>query len=210
MRKYLVAFVLTTVLLSCTEVIRGSLSWRNSDNYEVTGNYFFLDKDNTKLFLPEGFALMSVNDYAKYIDTLKLPQDRKDKEMARIQYAQQVSKNFYMYRDSISESIMTAASGNFLNFNKDDARMLLNILKQNHEREKELTGFSYEKLEANYMTSGDAKIFKAVYKAINPDTKNEVYKNVYIISDNGRTFFFNLFTGFEVYFDPYVLRTRFL
>lgn len=195
--------------LSCKEVLKKSVNWTNATEYEAKGYYQFLSKDNTKLFLPEGFHEITLDDYKALLDTLKVDNKTKELDFKRIEYTKQLSKNFYIFRDSISGSMLIARSMDYMPFNKEGARVIANLVKQNMQKEEQLFGIKSERQEASYIPSGNANIFKSVYKTTYPN-KNEIFQNFYIISDKGKTFVFNFLVGFNANVDPYILRTKIL
>lgn len=204
-RIYKLLLIAITLLLfgSCKDISKEVQSWVEVDaSSEVEGTYHFLEDDGIKVYLPEVFKRYTTVEYERVLDSLLSKKDR-DLEIARLKTLRELDGNFYIYFDDVTRSTLTVNTLPFMPLRKEDAQMLLGIMRQSNEAMLAGSGLKFEKVKASYSATSKLQVFKGIFKVINPKDNTQTYQSNYVVSTDSKTFFVKLTTGYEVDFDPY-------
>ncbi|MFD2565566.1 hypothetical protein [Aquimarina rubra] len=200
------------ILISCNTVIQETQNWiekSNSNNTKILeGNYFHLENELIKTFLPEGFKRLSLETYKTILDS-SLTKTQLDNEMKRLETMRAMQGSFYLFFDPYTRSTYTLNTMPYINFSKQDATMLLSMVKQRNNQVSLNTGLDFKKLTAAYAKNKDFTMFRSIFQVDNPKENIRIFSNFYIITADKKTFMINLTTPFEVNFDRYIEKMKF-
>lgn len=197
-------------LTSCVEAIKESQKIISQEQKPIVeGKFFPLETEGIKMYLPSEFKKLSKSDYLELVeksaDTLAVNLEKERlRDLARSQ------TKVYFFQHSTSNSILTVFPTEYIKFNKSDAQMLLNDIKQHHDLLSEMSGLTFTKKEARFFETKEAQIFKSIYTINSKDITGDFFKQVYFVSFNNRSFALTLETPFLVDFDPYLEKIRVL
>ncbi|MDT0557231.1 hypothetical protein RM697_01140 [Ichthyenterobacterium sp. W332] len=201
--KLTVTLSVLLIIMSCKDISTEVKSWVDVDETsEVLGSYHILENDGIKVFLPEVFKRYSTAEYENVLDSLVSKKDF-ETEINRLKTLRELKGNFYIYFDDVTRSTFTVNTLPFMPLQKEDAQMLLGIVRQSNETMLKGTNLKFEKLKASYSSTTKLQVFKGVFKISNPKDNTETYQSNYFVSTDSKTFFIKLTTGYEVDFDPY-------
>lgn len=194
-------------VFSCAEIAREAKLWTEIEgDDEIPGSYHFLEDDGTKIFLPEEFERYSISAYQKVLDSL-LDGESYEFEVNRLNKLKDDKGELYIYFDEMSRSTYTVKTTEYLSISKDEAQMLLGMIRSTMESSKKKLPLEVEKISAKYSGSPKKFVFKALYKITNNKENYEWYNASYIITSNLKTVYIHLVTSFNPNFDPYILKT---
>lgn len=205
--KYSIVLLITVILTACVDVAREAVLWTEVEaDEEPPGTYHLLEEDGTKIFLPKEFSRYSVSDFQKVLDSV-LDGKEYESEINRINKLKDARGSFYIYFDDESRSSITISTVEYTQIEKDEAQMLLGMIRSNLDYEALQKNIKIEKVTAKYSGMKSKYVFKAIYKLTDVETNRSWYNSSYIVTSNLKTVFIQLVTGFEADFDPYILKT---
>lgn len=210
MKKYLVAFVLI-VAFSCKKESKGFDEKKLLKPVDF-GEYHAIGQSGLKVFLPEGFKALTESDKQAIVDAIE---DEKTRDYVKKNYNMRkfATVDFYdFYNFELSSDIIVATLP-YMPFSKQNAKELLYYIRKANEKEEEVTDIYHEKVKATYSGGTDFQMFKAIYMLKTYDeVKKEyvdmLYKTVYLISSNKKTFSLTITTPYELDFDPFIKKTK--
>ena len=205
-------FGITLFLISCSTVIKEANNWiekssSNTSGY-ITGKYFLLENESAKVFLPEGFQQYTIEKYRTILDSL-VTKNNIQNEIRRLENMRDMDGSFYLFFDPDSGSTYTINTLPYINFNRNDAKSLLSIIKQNNDKLSLVTDLNFKKLTATYSKNKNFTMFRSIFQIDNFKTDLRGFNTSYIISANKQTFMINLTTPIQVNFDPYIEKMKF-
>ncbi|MFD2891609.1 hypothetical protein ACFS5J_06225 [Flavobacterium chuncheonense] len=205
--KKLFLFLFIFSLLSCENFTKSTadiLSKNNKD--KVPGKYHTLKKEKIRVFLPEEFNFISLNDYRNLIsrsnDTIT-----KSRELERLNTIEKSKENIYFFEYIEAASIINILPTEYMIFNKKDAQFMLAFVS-NLVRMSSPTATDFEKIEAEFKNNNRTQIFKAIFKFRVPNNELDFYKHVYFMSENNKSAFITFETPIPTSFDEYIYRTK--
>ena len=160
---------------------------------DIPGDYFVLEEDRIKIFLPVYFRQFSADAYDTLID--ELPEsEEKEIERKRFNYLKYSKGNVYYFKDITSSTLISVKMGPYVPFTKEESTWLLTNLSHSCNTYAELLGLNCEKLMAGYSGNNKTSVFKASYK-ITGYTNTSSFNTMYLISSNYKTFSLNIFSN---------------
>ncbi len=200
------------LLTSCNIVIKEAGNWIEKSNSnspeDITGNYFALENGLVKTYLPHGFKQCTIEQYESILDS-SLTKNQIKAEISRLEGMRNLKGSFYLFFDSYTRSTYTINNMPYLSFNKNDAKMLLSIIKQNNDRVSLSTDLNFKKLTASYAKTKEFTMFRSIFQINNFKTEMKAFNTSYILSANKKTFMINLTTPFKTNFDGYIEKMKF-
>lgn len=200
------------ILISCNTVLQETQNWieKSNDNTIkiLEGNYFHLENGLIKTFLPKGFKQLTLETYRSILDS-SLTRSQLTNEMRRLESMRDMEGDFYLFFDSYTRSTYTLNTLPYMNFSKQDAAMLLSIIKQKNNQVSLVTDLNFKKLTAAYAKNKDFTMFRSIFQVDNVEEDIRIFSNFYIITADKQTFMINLTTPFEVNFDGYIEKMKF-
>lgn len=205
-------FGITLFLISCSTVIKEAGNWieksnSSTSNY-LTGNYFSLEKNTVKTFLPEGFKRYTIEQYRVALDS-SIAKNSISNEIRRLENMRDIKGSFGLFFDPDSGSTYTINTLPYINFNRNDAKSLLSIIKQNNDKLSLMTDLNFKKLTATYSKNKNFTMFRSIFQIDNFKTDMRGFGTFYIVSANKQTFLINLTTPVQVNFDRYLEKMKF-
>ncbi|WP_299314851.1 hypothetical protein [uncultured Aquimarina sp.] len=200
------------ILISCNTVLQETQSWieksNNNTNQILEGNYFHLENGLIKTFLPKGFKQLSLENYKSILDS-SLTKTQLSNEMRRLESMRDMEGDFYLFFDSYARSTYTLNTLPYMNFSKQNAALLLSIIKQKNNQVSLVTDLNFKKLTAAYAKNKGFTMFRSIFQVDNFVENIRMFSNFYIITADKQTFMINLTTPFEVNFDGYIEQMKF-
>lgn len=210
MKKIVLLIVLFT-FLSCKKETKG-FDEKNLLKPVDFGEYHTIGKNDLKVFLPEGFKKLTQKDKQQFINSIE-NKEAKD-YVHKMNQARKFSKGkFYdFYNEELSSEVVVSTFP-YTPFNKSSAIQLLYLIENTNSKFEELTGIVHEKQKSTYYGVQGLQIFKAIYKlfAMNEQTGEYdeiLYKTVYLVTSNQKTFAVNITTPYELDFAPFIKKTK--
>ncbi|WP_157503032.1 hypothetical protein [Mangrovimonas xylaniphaga] len=203
-KKLLSISLLFLTLTSCMQVAQQVNNWAEPiEGSEIYGDYFQLDDDAIKVFLPDSFVKYSAVEYQQMLDSM-LTKEAYEFETRRLRYLREMEGNHYLFFDKGNGATYSINTMPFTPIYKRDAQQLLGLIRLNYEQTTAGSDLEFNKITAKYSSNAGTQIFKAVYRVDNKETQITAYSASYILSGNKKTVMINLTTPFEVDFDPYL------
>ena len=179
------------------------------------GQYYTLEKDQIKLFLPEGYKELSESEIKDFHRSIKNKDERYYFEKAYEQRKVANGNHYDFYNEELFSEVYVNTLP-YMPFNKSNASQLLYYLRKNHERYQNATGIYHNKIKATYIGQQGLQVFKARYRLTkyNSYSENsneedyEMFSTIYLISSNQKTFLLNIMTPFEMDFDPFIRKIQ--
>lgn len=181
------------------------------------GEYHTLLDDGIKLFLPQGFNELSESEILAFHENIK---DEKTRYFYEKSYEQRkyLQGNVYDFFNPEYAGEVVVTTLPYTPFDKSSAGQLLYMLRKGHEHYQEITGIAHKKTKARYFGDRNLQVFKAIYvldHVLGPDEINdeevvEIFKTVYVISSNNKTFILNFITPFDIDLDPFIQKIKFM
>lgn len=181
------------------------------------GEYHTLLDDGIKVFLPQGFNELSESEILAFHEHIKEEKTRYyyEKSYEQRKYFQGNVYDFFN-PEYAGEVVVTTLP--YTPFDKSSAGQLLYLLRKGHEQYQEITGIAHKKLKARYFGDRNLQVFKAMYTldhVLDFDEDNdeeivEMFKTVYVISSNNKTFILNFLTPFDIDLDPFIRKIKFI
>ncbi len=196
--------------ISCNTVIKEAQNWMDQANSsaEVIGTYFPIEHGLVKAFLPTDFKQYTISEYKTVLDS-SLTKKQVRNEMKRLESMRDLKGSFNLFFDSYSGSTYIINTLPYLNFSRNDAKMLLSMIKQRNNRISLSNNLNFKKLTATYTKNKEFTMFRSIFQIDNVETGIRTFSNSYIISANERTFMINLTTPYKVNFDGYIEKMKF-
>ncbi|MFN3755674.1 MAG: hypothetical protein ACK4RM_01840 [Flavobacterium sp.] len=214
MRKIVLSILILFTFSQCKEVTEKTIETiENTQKLKIEGKFFSLQKEGIKIFLPKEFNRIEKENYIDFLKSISINDADIETEKRRIIEIEKGGHEVYLFEYIGSGSILNVITTKYIPFDRDDAQMLLNSIKMEHDHHNYEHGFNFEKLEAKFMGSKETHIFKAIYKVTPPDEledKHPFFKQIYFVSFNKKTFSLMLETPELVDFDPYLEKIRVL
>lgn len=214
MRKIVLCIIILFAFTQCKELSDKTIEViEKTQKPKLEGKFFSLQKEGIKIFLPKEFNRIEKENYIDFMKSISISDADIETEKRRIIEIEKGGHAVYLFEYIGSGSILNVITTQYIPFNRDDAQMLLNSIKMEHDHHSYVLGYNFEKLEAKFMGSNETQIFKAIYKVTPPDEKDDkktFFKQVYFISFNKKTFSLILETPVLVDFDPYLEKIRVL
>jgi len=215
MRKTLMlVLTLTLLVISCKKDTSNQATF---EKYlikpEDVGEYHKLENDNMKIFLPEGFKLLSDEDIVAFQKEIKEEKVRYYYEKT-FEQRKLMKGNFYNFYGNDYATELSVQTLPYMPFSKQNAKELLFYLRKGNERFQEITGIFHNKITSTYSGDKSLQIFKAQYRLsyFTEDDKEkedyEMFRTVYLISSSNKTFSVSILSPFEDDFDPYVRKIK--
>ncbi len=196
--------IFSLLLVSCLNVATEIKNWIEIGNIEeVNGTYHFLSEDGIKIYLPDTFKKYSTVEYQKLLDSLATKENYQI-EIKRLQHLREMNGNFYIFFDEETRSTYTVNTMPYMPLYKRDAQYMLGLFSMNNRKMSNKTDLEFTKVTAKYNSSSGSQIFKAIYRINDPKNQLTSFNSSYIISSNNKTLYIQLFTGFDVNFDPFL------
>lgn len=174
----------------------------------VKGNYFQLENGLIKTFLPTGFKRYTLDQYKIKLDSVVSKNEAKN-EMRRFEAMRSLQGSLYLFFDQVTGSTYTLNTLPFTPFHRNDAKMILAIINERHEKTSQKTNLTFKKLTAAYKKTKEFTMFRSIYQIDNLKHENSIYCSSYFITAKGQTFMINLTTPFQVNFDSYIEKMKF-
>ena len=176
---------------------------------EIVGKYHRLDKENIEIFLPEGFYLLDDDDLNEIHSRIEDENIRNYYEQAYEIESFMKHKLYRFYSKDYGAEVVIKPIP-YVSFNKSDARQLLYYLRKSFEGYQDKLGINHKKIKSTYFGNKSKQIFKAIYglSRIKNIDDDEIFKAVYIISANKKTFMLTILTPFEFDYDPLIKKIR--
>ncbi|MFN3639534.1 MAG: hypothetical protein ACK4UK_01315 [Flavobacterium sp.] len=214
MRKIVLSIIILFAFIQCKEVTDKTIETiENTQKPKLEGKFFPLQKEGIKIFLPKEFNRIEKENYIDFLKSISISDTDIETEKRRITEIEKGGHEVYLFEYIGSGSILNVITTKYIPFDRDDAQMLLNSIKMEHDHHNYVHGYNFEKLEAKFMGSKETQIFKAIYKVTPPDELEDKYpffKQIYFVSFNKKTFSLMLETPELVDFDPYLEKIRVL
>ncbi len=193
-------------------VVKEANNWveklNTSSSKHVAGKYFPIENSTIKTYLPEGFKEYTIEKYIATLDS-SLTKTEVNNELRRLEGMKNMKGSFYLFFDSYPRSTYTINTMPYLNFNRNDAKTLLSIIKHNNSKITLSSDLNFKKLTAAFTKNANFTMFRSIYQIDNFKTDTRAFSTFYIISANKQTFMINLTTPFEVNFDRYIEKMKF-
>jgi len=197
---------------SCQEVVKQVATAGSLDEDAVLiatqGKHFTLGTSSSAVYLPDSFKKTSITKFSdeaiRFSSSDSAAVDSFVKMFRSLR--DQVEGDFDLFFSKELNSFCTVNTLKYFDFNKQDARYILGMIRKNQETGSDLI---FEKQAANYNATEDVKIFKAVYKLSNFDETRVNYRHIYILSTPSKKTFQLIFnTPFEADLDPFIRRMK--
>lgn len=206
-RKFiLIAFcVLTTLLTSCLEVAREIKDWTQAEDInEIDGKTHFLSDDGIKIFLPKSFKKYTSIAYLNLLDSLVTNNKDLELERERFKNVRKMEGNHYVFFDNTINATYTINTIPHTPISRQDAKFILGMVRQNHDKISETTDLKFTKITAKHNDNGKVQVFKAIYKLENLKLQQQAFQHVYFLSSKKKTALINLTAPFQIDFDPFL------
>lgn len=214
MKKLFLLAFLSVLFIQCKEVAEKAIDTvEKSKKPPLEGRFFPLERQGIKIFLPKEFNRIEKHNYVDFLKNIPISEENIEIEKRRIQEIERGGHEVYLFEYIGSGSILNVVTTKYIPFDRDDAQMLLNSIKMEHDMSSFEHGHQFEKIEAKFMGSNETQIFKAIYEVTTPtedETSNAYFKQIYFVSFNKKTFMLILEAPFLVDFDPYLEKIRVL
>ncbi len=206
--------MLILVLMSCKKEASEQATY---EKYLIkpgdVGEFHKLENDNIKIFLPEGFAIVSDEDMIAFRKEIK---DEKVRYYYEKTFEQRkaMDGNYYNFYANDYATEVTVQTLPYMPFSKQNAKELLFYLRMGNERFQEVTGIYHNKMTSTYSGDASLQIFKAKYRLsyfIHESKEKEdyeVFRTVYLITSNKKTFSVTILSPFKDNFDPYIRKIK--
>ncbi|WP_204345036.1 hypothetical protein [Psychroserpens algicola] len=192
----LIFIVVCLIFSNCKEA-----SVKKKEN-DVVGEYFELDNDNIKLFLPAYFERFSEEEYDKVISNLPDSEEKRI-ERKRFNYLKYSKGHIYFFKDLASSTLISVKMGSYLPFSKEESSQILGILSSSCNSYAELFDMNCEKITAGYSDTYKTKVFKAAYR-LTDENDYSTYNTVYFISSNYKTFSIDIFSNTNKNYNSFI------
>ena len=169
---------------------------------DVPGEYFELEEDNIKIFLPAYFRKFSEKQYDQLIDAFPNSEEKRI-ERARYNYLKYSKGNIYYFRDIGTSTLISVKMSEFVPFTKEESAYLLGLLSNSCSTYAEALDMNCEKISAGYSGSSITKVFKASYKLTDANAANS-FNTIYFISSNYKSFAINIFSNNEKNYNSFI------
>ncbi len=208
-------FILSFVaLLSCNTPKKG-FDEKNLVKPVDLGEYHKLSSDDIKIFLPQGFKVLTDKEIKEFHQQIK---DEKTRYYFEKGYETQrnVKGNFYDFYNEEYAAEVTIHTLPYMPFSKSNAGQLLYYLRKSFEEYQKVTGIYHNKMKAVYSGDKSLQYFKAMYRLTRYNSYDEegekenfeVFKTVYLITSKRKTFMVTIMTPFEIDFDPFIRKFK--
>jgi len=180
---------------------------------EDRGEFHALENDNMKIFLPEGFEAVSDEEIKKFHKQIANKKERYYYEKT-FELRKAMKGNFYNFYGNNSATEVSVQTLPYMPFSKQNAKELLFYLRKGNERFQEVTGIYHTKITSTYSGERSLQIFKAKYRLSYFEQEDEekenyeMFRTVYLITSNKKTFSVTILTPFEDDFDPYIRKIK--
>lgn len=180
---------------------------------EDVGEFHKLENDNIKIFLPEGFQLVSDEEIISFQKEIKDEKLRYYYEQTFVQ-RKAMKGNFYNFYGNNYATEVSVQTLPYMPFSKQNAKELLFYLRKGNERFQEVTGIYHTKITSTYSGDASLQIFKAKYRLSYFEQEDEekedyeMFRTVYLITSNKKTFSVTILSPFEDDFDPYIRKIK--
>jgi hypothetical protein len=180
---------------------------------ELSGEYQRLGIESMEVFLPEGFKELSDEEIKEFHKQIE---DKRTRYYYEKSFEQQsyLKGNFYRFYGAEYASEVIIRTLPYMPFNKGDATYLLAYLQQEFDKYQRITGVFHNKIKATYSGEKSLQVFKAKYRMTrwsdeNSDEKDYImFKTVYLITINKKTFMYTILMPGEFDFDPFVRKIK--
>ncbi|MCK8522812.1 hypothetical protein M0D21_14620 [Aquimarina sp. D1M17] len=203
---------LSFLLTSCNTFITETQNWIENSNIKssekLQGHYFPVENGAVKTFLPVGFELYSIEKYRVTLDSIMTKNEVRN-EIKRLENMRDMKGSFNLFFDPYTGSTYTINTLPYMNFNRNDAKMLLSIIKHNNNKTSLTANFNFKKITAAFAKNKDFTMFKSIFQIDNLKKDTKAFSSSYIISANKRTFMINLTTPIQVNFDGFIEKMKF-
>ncbi|MBQ4822705.1 hypothetical protein [Aquimarina sp. MMG016] len=210
--KYLFLILLSFLLFSCNTAIHKAQNWlekaNNATPEKLEGNYFQIENTRVKTFLPPEFKQYTTEQYRKTLDSV-FPKNQVKAEMRRLETMRDVKGSFSLFFDNITGSTYTINTFPFTPFNRNDAKMLLAMMRKNNDKVSLTTDLNFKKITATFKKTDDFTMFRSIFQIDNIKNDHISYSSTYFITAKKQTFVINLTTPFQVNFDRYIEKMKF-
>ncbi|WP_460218820.1 hypothetical protein [Psychroserpens sp. MEBiC05023] len=196
MKLKLTLIIILSFVLSCNE------TKKEVERNHVPGEYFELENDNIKIYLPTYFEKFSESEYDQFIEALP-DSDAKKIERQRFNYLKYSKGNIYYFRDIGSSTLISVKMSEFLPFTKEDSTYLLSLLSASCSEYAEVMKMNCEKTTAGYSGNNKTTVFKAAYK-LTDGNNNEMFNTIYFIASNYKTFAMNIYSNNDKNYNAFI------
>lgn len=201
---------LLLILTTCTQVVKEVTNWTKINNNEtVSGQYYLLENDGIKLFLPKSFKKYATVEYLDLLDSLAVKKEDLKIESLRLKKIRNLEGNHYLFFDKTVNATLIVNSIPYTPITKTDANYILGSIRVEQMNEEAQLPITYKKISAKYFNKNNSQIFKAVFKIQNTHENYQIYQNLYFISSQSKTIIINLSAPFEAEFDNYIGKIKF-
>jgi len=213
-RSINILLILTFFLASCKKDATEQATY---EKYlikpEDVGEFHTLENDNMKIFLPEGFEAVSDEEIKNFHKQIENEKERYYYEKT-FELRKAMEGNFYNFYGNNYATEVSVQTLPYMPFSKQNAKHLLFYLRKGNERFQEVTGIYHTKITSTYSGETSLQIFKAKYRLsyFEEEEKEkedyEMFRTVYLITSNKKTFSVTILTPFEDDFDPYIRKIK--
>lgn len=209
-----ITYILSLVFLviACKEDSTSKPSTENDEieqrSSQTSDQEYLLEEDGIKITLPTGFNRYTAVEYQDYLNTQYKNEELKF-ENERFSQLRRMDGTLYIYVNPEDQAVYTFNSTPPTNLENIDAQALLNMVQSKHAEVEKVSKHKYEKVTARFNSNTSNKIFKAIYKVTGEDISEPYFAHTYIISNDNKTLYINLYSPGELDFDPYIEKMRF-
>ncbi len=205
---FCIVLIINIVTISCINNPESSKkSYQNENGTQASGKYHFLEDNGTKIYLPNGFERTSLSRYQRLLDSLYTTKEYKF-ETDRLNSLSKMDGSLYIFFNKIDQSTFTINTVPYIEFNKDSANQLLELIRSNNEKVAKNSDANFEKVTAKFGGKARQQLFKAIYKVSGKNLKNDIFNTTYIISANDKTVYTQLTSSSNTDFDPFIKKMK--
>lgn len=180
---------------------------------KLEGQYHSLEQDGINIFLPVGFKY-------KTLEQIKASHRQVQNEKERFYYEKTLEEyesgdgNFYTYFNAEALSEIFIKTIPYFTFSEVNAKQLMYILRKDQEAYREVSGIQHDRIGATYFGDKTFQVFKGKYilsRYNSYDDKDEdfqMFKTIYLITSNKKTFMLHIVTPFETDYDPFIRKFK--
>lgn len=208
--KNLYLIFLTITFISCDTLIpKKGFDESKLIKPGLVGEYHRLGIESMKVFLPEGFKELTDEEIKAFHKQIEDKKTRYYYEKSFEQQAQ-IKGNFYRFYGEEYASEVIVHTLPYMPFNKGDATYLLAYLQRDFDQFQRISGIFHNKIKATYSGDRSLQVFKAKYRLTRwsddsvREDEYEMFKTVYLITINKKTFMYTILMPLEFDFDPFV------
>jgi hypothetical protein len=205
--KYIVLFFV--VLVSCKEATKDVIKSTKVEPI-LEGKYYDIKNYPVKLFLPMGYKPIERSQLLK--EAQNIENDFMRKQLVKsleFQIQNKIDKQ-YLFSE-FDGSVVSFTEIPYMPLNVNVAGQILGIFEMQNQSIYENTPMRRLLVDKGFKSNKSLKIFKAIYKNESVENNENLgYLHLYMIELKNKLYIINLEVGEEVFFEPYLAKTRVL